>query len=257
MLLKTAAHRVTVVGVAALLLGAPAAAHASAPAAPANSVGVLTLLDADSQIIAGGSLAAQPSFAAARAPVACPAGFRDAARLAAIRTDGTVVVISATVPLIEGSMPAQVPMVSVLSDFGLGDGATLAMECLSLRGGIPVPAATVFSIGLDISADVFMLRPAPAIPTTPPPTTTPTTPAGGVDPGQVLPPPAAGSAIPSSTAGAASAQREDNLATTGSTVFPLLASAGLLLIGGIGAVLWRRRKTAIQHLDSSAGAENG
>lgn len=256
MLLKTAAHRVTVVGVAALLLGAPAAAHASAPPAPANSVGVLTLLDADSQIIAGGSLAAQPSFAAARAPVACPAGFRDAARLAAIRTDGSVVIISATVPLLEGSTPAQVPMVSVLSDFGLGDGATVAMECLSLRGGIPVPAATVFSIGLDISADAFMLRPAPAIPTTPP-TTTPTTPAGGVDPGQVLPPPAAGSPVPSSTAGAGSAQREDNLAITGSTVFPLLASAGVLLIGGIGAVLWRRRKSAIQHLDSAAEAENG
>jgi len=236
--LNTAARRATAVGIAALLLAAPAAAQAAAPPAPANSVGVLELLDAGGTVQAVGSTTAQPGFSAALAPAPCPAGYADAARLAAIRGDGSAVVISATTPLLDPAKAALVPVVSVLADYALGGGATLALECLSLRGGIPVPAATVFTVGLDISGGQFTLVPAPVLPTTPPTTNPPAT----------DPPTVGSTAVPSAAPSSATAhavaagQSRGGLASTGATALPLLAGAGLLLAGGAGVLLWRRRQ---------------
>ncbi|WP_154606366.1 LPXTG cell wall anchor domain-containing protein [Arthrobacter sp. AQ5-05] len=238
MSLNTAARRAAAVGIAALLLAAPTAAHAAAPPAPANSVGVLSLLDAGGAVLGAGSVTAQPGFSGALAPAPCPAGFADAARLGAIRGDGSTVVISATTLLADAAQPARVLAAPVLADYALGDGATVTLECLSLMGGIPVPAATVFSTGLDISGGAFTVFPAPAVPTSPPtvapPTTTPATPV----------PTTAPSTVPSNapTHGVAEGQGNNGLASTGAAALPLLAGAGLLLAGGTGLLLWRRRQ---------------
>ncbi|WP_219817051.1 LPXTG cell wall anchor domain-containing protein [Arthrobacter sp. GMC3] len=242
MLLTTAARRSAAVGIAVLLLAAPTAAQAAAPPAPVNSVGVLSLLDSGGNVLAAGSTAAQPGFSAALAPASCPAGFSDAARLSAIRADGSVVVISATTPLADPLQPAKVPTSPVLADYALGDGATVTLECLSVRGGVPVPAATVFSIGLDIAGGAFTLVPAPVVPTSPPATNPPVTdpPTAGPSTG----PSAGPSTAPSNmqTSGVANGKTNGDLASTGTAALPLLAGAGLLLVAGSSVLLWRRRQ---------------
>lgn len=248
MSLISAARRSAAVAAFALLLAAPAAAQAAAPPAPENSVGILALLDAQGGVLSEGSTTAQPGFAAALAPAPCPAGFADAARVSVVPAGGAAVVISATVPLADAAKPAEVPVQAVLADYAVGSGATVLLECLAVQGGIPVPAATVFSVGLDISGSAFAVVPKPVLPSTPPaspvatatptPTQTPTpapSSAAAQTPSDAATMPAAGSGTGATA---------NDLASTGSAALPLLFGAGLLSAAGAGLLLWRRGRAS-------------
>lgn len=246
--LNTPARLATAIGVGALLLAAPAAAHAAAPPTPENSVGILTLLDTGGKVVAVGSTTAQPGFATVLAPAPCPAGFTDAARASVVPAGGKAMVISATIPLTNPAAPAAVPVLAVLDDYKLGSGATVALECLSVKGGIPVPAASVFSVGLDIAGTGYTVVPAPVLPSNPPTTAPGTT-------GPTTSPPTASATAPQSvpaTAGAetapgsqaASGSGRGDLASTGSATLPLLFGAGILSAAGAALLLRRRSKAS-------------
>ncbi|WP_155848570.1 hypothetical protein [Arthrobacter sp. 35W] len=240
MSLTTATRQLaSIAAVSILLLAAPAAAQAAAPPAPANSRGFLVLVDGSGTALASGSTTAQPGFAAAVAPAACPAGFTDAARLSVVPATGSASVISATTALSDPAAPATVPTAVVLADYALGDGATVVMECLSVRNGIPVPAATVFSAGLDISGTSFAVVPAPALPSA---TATATSSGSSSPTGSGSPTDGAQQGTPAATPGAgAPTDAGQGLASTGATVLPILLGAGGLVAAGVGAMLCRRR----------------
>lgn len=257
MSLKTAARRTAVIGVAALLLAAPAASHADAPPAPENNAGILALLDAGGEVLASGSTTAQPGFTSALAPTACPVDFAEAARVSVVPVGGKPVVISATVPLADPAVAAKVPVPAVLADYALGSGATVMLECLSVHGGIPLPAAAVFSVGLDISGSGYTVVPAPLLPTVPPSAAAPST-SAPTEPGSVPPAGPSGSTSDSAQFGTSSAGTTGHsetavagtgsgeLASTGARLLPLLFGAGLLGAGGAGMLLWKRSR-AVHH----------
>ena len=233
-------------GVVAGLTAPGAAVAAPVPAEPA----ALVMRDAGGSAITSGDARTDPSFASALLAAGCPADVDDAARLS-VTAGGTTVVTSPTIAVVPGSsveVPMTISFAEVVVDGVESGGATLALECLLVRSGVPSSVVTAATLPVTFAAGTWSVPRADVDPAPPSdePTTVPTGPAAG-------PSPAPSEGAEGAGAGAGPSPRSSattrpagagGLAFTGGQVAGIGALAAGLLAGGAALALRARRTAA-------------